>query len=131
MTRPAKLIPPVLVLIHAVLVGWGVLGLVEYTVPATALGLQNPSFPAGLQFLHFASILATGVVFLAGSFTRWRPLPFAMVTLYAVLATICFVETVDFGAFGGGTMRFVPMAIEYLTYLGISAFLLRSGTTRA
>lgn len=82
------------------------------------------------QFLHFASILATGVVFLGGCSTRWRHLPFAMVAMYAVLAMICFIETVDFGAFGGGTTRFVPMTIEYVTYIGLSTFLLRGRADR-
>ncbi|HJK91324.1 MAG TPA: hypothetical protein RMH85_07415 [Polyangiaceae bacterium LLY-WYZ-15_(1-7)] len=130
MSHAAKPFSYVLVLIHAVLIGWGVLGLVEYAYPAASLGLQNASFPPALQFLHFASVLVTGAVFLGGYLTRWRSTPFATVTMYAVLATICFIETVDFGAFGGGWTRFIPMTLEYVTYLGISAFLLRSSTMR-
>lgn len=95
-----------------------------------SLGLQNANFPGGTQFLHFASILVTGVIFLGGYFARWNITPFATVTMYAVLAAICFIETVDFGAFGGGQTRFILMAIEYVTYVGISIFLLRSKTMR-
>lgn len=130
MNHVAKHFPHLLVLIHAVLVGWGVLGLIEYIAPAASLGLQNANFPAGTQFLHFAAILATGAIFLGGYFGRWRQTPFATVVMYAVLATLCFIETVDFGAFGGGQTRFIVMGIEYVTYVGISIFLLRSKTMR-
>ncbi|MEM9457156.1 MAG: hypothetical protein AAGF11_23465 [Myxococcota bacterium] len=95
-----------------------------------ALGLQNAQFPAGTQFLHFAALLGTGWVFLGGYVTRWRHTLFATVVMYAVLATICFIETVDFHAFGGGPTRFIPMVIEYMTYLGLSAYLLRSSAMR-
>lgn len=132
MTSPAaKLFVQVLLVIHAVLTAWGVLGLIEYFFPAAAFGLQDANFPAGThQFIHFASILVTGIVFLGGYFTRWHAMPYATITMYAVLATICFIETLDFGAFGGGPTRFIPMGVEYVTYVGISMFLLRSETIR-
>ena len=130
MNHVAKHFPHLLVLMHAVLVGWGVLGLIEYIAPAASLGLQNANFPAGTQFLHFAAIMATGGIFVGGYFRRWRHTPFATVLMYAVLATLCFIETVDFGAFGGGQTRFIVMGIEYVTYVGISIFLLRSKTMR-
>lgn len=123
-------LPYLLLLISAVLIGWGVLGLLEYFFPSVVLGLQNENFPAGLQFLHFFSILVTGAIFIVGYFTRWRHTPFATVVMYAVLATLCFIETVDFEAFGGGPTRFIPMVIEYIAYLGFSAYLLRSSTMR-
>lgn len=130
MSQAARIFSHVLVVIHAILTGWGVLGLVEYFSPAVSLGLQHANFPAGTQLLHFVSILVTGVIFLGGYFARWSTTPFATVTMYAVLATLCFIETVDFGAFGGGPTRFIPMSIEYVTYVGISIFLLRSETMR-
>lgn len=122
--------PWLLLLISALLAVWGTLGLVEYVFPATALGLQDKDFPAGLQFLHFFSILVTGTIFIAGYAGRWRHTPFATIVMYAVLATLCFIETVDFNAFGGGPTRFIPMAIEYVAYVGLSAYLLRSATMR-
>ncbi len=124
------LMPYLLLLISAVLAIWGVLGLLEYFVPGIALGLQNRNFPAGLQFLHFFSILVTGTVFLVGYFKRWFYTPVATIGMYAVLATLCFVETVDFEAFGGGPTRFIPMTIEYVVYLGLAVYLLRSSTMR-
>lgn len=115
-----------LVGIMFILSGWGVLGLVEYFVPSVELGLQNSQFPAGLQFLHFASILMTGAIFLFGYFTRWTHTPFATVVMFAVLATLCFVETVDFAAFGEPPKSYVIMGIEFATYILLSIYLLRS-----
>jgi hypothetical protein len=120
----------VLLVVSAVLAAWGALGLAEYAFPQLAFGLQNPDFPAGMQFLHFFSILVSGVVFLAGYVVRWAATPFVTVTLYAVLATLCFVETVDFGAFGGGPTRFVPMLIEYAVYVALGIYLLTSPAAR-
>lgn len=122
--------PHALLAISSVLAVWGALGLIEYFAPSVSLGLQDPKFPAGLQFLHFASILATGVIFVGGYLTRWRFTPFAMILMYAVLATLCFIETIDFEAFGGGPARFIPMTVEYAAYVGLSAYLLRSVTMR-
>lgn len=128
MSQIGKLFPYVLVLISVVLTGWGALGLLEYFFSAASLGLQNANFPDGLQFLHFAAILATGAIFLGGYVMRWRHTPFATVVMYAVLATLCFIETVDFQAFGRGPTRFIPMVMEYVAYIGLSAYLLRSST---
>ena len=122
--------PHVLLLLSLALAAWGALGLLEYAYPKASLGLQNPNFPAGLQFLHFFAILITGLVFLLGYVTRWPPTPFATVTMYAILATLCFVETVDFHAFGGGTARFLPMLLEYSMYTVLSAYLLKSQVMR-
>lgn len=118
--------PTILLIISAVLTGWGVAGLLEYSFSSIEIGLQNEKFPAGLQFLHFFSILVTGTVFIVGYIKRWRYTPFATVVLYAVLATLCFIETVDFEAFGGGPTRFIPMTVEFIAYIGFSAYLLRS-----
>ena len=126
MARMLRFMPQLLLLISSALVAWGVLGLVEYGFPEVSLGLQHPNFPAGTQFLHFFAILVTGLVFLMGYYLRWSGTPFVTVTMYAVLATLCFVETVDFGAFGGGARRFIPVAMEYCLYVALSVYLLRS-----
>ena len=126
----ARLMPYLLLLISAVLASWGILGLLEYFVSGVVLGLQNEKFPTGLQFLHFFSILVTGAVFIIGYAKRWPYTPFATIGMYAILATLCFIETVDFQAFGGGPTRFIPMTIEYIVYLALSAYLLRSSTMR-
>ncbi len=128
--QAVHLMPYLLLLISAVLTGWGALGLLEYFIPAVVLGLQNEKFPAGLQFLHFLAIFVTGAIFLGGYFRRWRYTPFATIVMYAILATLCFIETVDFEAFGGGPTRFIPMAVEYVVYVCFSVYLLRSPAMR-
>lgn len=125
-----KFLPPGLFAISAGLLCWGLLGLLEYVFPAISLGLQDNNFPAGLQFLHFFALVMTGAIFVIGYATRWSPTPFATITMYAVLATICFVETMDFGAFGGGTTGIMIMLAEFALYVGLSAYLLRSVAIR-
>lgn len=116
----------VLVFVMVLLAGWGVLGLLEYFFPTIELGLQNAQFPPGLQFIHFVAILLTGSIFLVGYFTKWPATPFATVVMFAVLATICFIETVDFQAFGGPPASYAIMGVEYVTYIGLSVYMLRS-----
>lgn len=120
-----------LVLVKAALLVWGALGLVEYLVPSLAVGLQNPNFPPGTQLLHWILILLTGLIFLFGFALRWTYTPFATITMYATLATLCFIETVDFQAFGGGITRYYVMSAEYLLYLALSAYLLSSSQVQA
>jgi hypothetical protein len=111
--------------------GWGGLGLLEYAVPALSFGLQNSSFPAALQFIHFFAIALTGSIYVFGYLTKWPHTPYASITMYAVLASLCFVETIDFGAFGGGTAGVMTMLVEFSTYLGLSYYLLTSAAIRA
>ncbi len=128
MEKIDKYLPIGLLLISAGLLFWGILGLLEYVFPAAGLGLQNEKFPSGLQFLHFFSVLLTGVIFVFGYLWRWPYTPYATITMYAVLATLCFVETIDFGAFGGGTTGLFIMVMEFVLYVGLSIYLLRSST---
>lgn len=121
-----RFLPKVLLAFSAGLLGWGLLGLLEYVFPTLSLGLQNSSFPNGLQFLHFFAIMLTGAIFFFGYFKQWTYTPYVTITMYAVLATLCFVETIDFGAFGGGTTGVVIMLVEFVTYVGLSTYLLRS-----
>jgi hypothetical protein len=123
--------PFALVFVKGTLLVWGGLGLVEYLAPSVAFGLQNENFPPGTQLLHWILILLTGLVFLLGFATRWKYTPFATITMYATLATLCFVETVDFRAFGDGVERYFVMSAEYLLYLALSAYLLSSSRIRA
>jgi len=91
-----------------------------------AFGLQDTNFPLGTQFLHWLLLLLTGAVFIIGFLLRWRHTPFATIVMYATLATLCFIETVDFNAFGGGSNRFFIMAAEYALYIALSTYLLCS-----
>jgi hypothetical protein len=128
--RLDRFLPRILLAISVALLCWGILGLLEYVFPALGLGLQNESFPAGLQFLHFLALVLTGAIYVFGYLGRWPPTPHATITMYAVLATLCFVETIDFGAFGGGATGVVIMLGEFALYIALSAYLLRSAAIR-
>jgi hypothetical protein len=119
-------LPYALLAVKAVLLLWGIFGLWEYIVPAADFGLQHPNFPRGTQLLHWLLLLLTGTIFVFGFILRWRHTPFATIAMYVALATLCFVETVDFGAFGGGTKSYFIMAGEYAVYIALSTYLLRS-----
>tara|TARA_R100001163_G_C5010026_1_gene156298 strand:+ start:138 stop:566 length:429 start_codon:yes stop_codon:yes gene_type:complete len=125
-----RFLPKLLLAISIFLLCWGLLGLVEYVFPTLNMGLQNSRFPDGLQFAHFFAIILTGAVFVVGYLRKWPYTPFATITMYAVLATLCFVEVMDFGAFGGGTMGVLTMLLEYAMYVGLSTYLLRSKAMR-
>jgi uncharacterized membrane protein YccC len=103
---------------------WGLLGFLEYFWGyAPLLPLQNPEFPQGTQFLHWLAISVSGLVFLAGYGTHWAYTPHAMVVIYAVMATLCFVQTFDFMT---NPSRYLAMVVEYVAYLAIGIFLFRS-----
>ncbi|MBN8291711.1 hypothetical protein JI664_07025 [Rhodobacter sp. NTK016B] len=99
------------------------MGLLQYAHPGLAIGLQDESFPAGRQFLHFFALSLTGLVFVAGYLRRWRATPHTSATMYAVLACLCFIEVMDFGAFGGGAMAVPIMLTEFALYLALSVYL--------
>jgi|GEM_PF-530973 len=121
-----RFLPKGLLVVSAGLLCWGLLGLFEYVFPALNLGLQNSNFPAGLQFIHFFALVLTGSIFVFGYQTQWPHTPYATITMYAVLAAICFIETIDFGAFGGGATGVMIMLMEFALYIGLSTYLLRS-----
>ena len=116
----------VLVAVKGALIVWGILGFVEYFAPSMVFGLQDTNFPRGIQFLHWLLVSLTGSIFVVGFVTRWTHTPFATVTMYATLATLCFVETVDFNAFGGGPARFFIMGAEFALYIALATSLFRS-----
>lgn len=113
-----------LVLVHLGLLVWGVLGFVEYFVPSVPwIDLQNPAFPAGMQFLHWVAIVAGGGTFLFGYVTKWQHTPVAMSLVYTMMATLCAVQTLDMLTNSG---RYLAMALEYIAYVSIVVFLFRS-----
>ena len=119
-----------LLIVSAGLLCWGVLGHLEYMLPGLTMGLQNNSFPAGLQFIHFFALVLTGLFFFLGYLSRWPVTIHASITMYAVLATICFIETIDFGAFGGGATGVMIMLIEFALYVALSIYLRRSAAVQ-
>ncbi|MEM6743301.1 MAG: hypothetical protein AAF676_06145 [Pseudomonadota bacterium] len=130
MTTLDRVLPQALLAVSCGLLLWGLLGLAEYVAPSLGFGLQDEAFPDGLQFLHFFAIAVTGAVFGVGYLARWPATRHATITMYAVLAAICFVETIDFGAFGGGAMAVMIMLGEFVLYAALSTYLLRSDAMR-
>jgi len=115
-----------LFIVKIALLVWGLLGFVEYFFPTISFGLQEPNFPAGTQFLHWFLITLTGSTFVYGFLRRWKYTPFVTITMYVALATMCFIQTVDFHAFGGGATRFFIMSAEFVLYFLLTIYLLRS-----
>ncbi|MBE7440539.1 MAG: hypothetical protein HS115_18960 [Spirochaetales bacterium] len=110
----------VLEIIHLILLIWGFAGMIQYFFPdAPILPLQNPSFPAGVQFLHWFAILSGGLTFLLGS--RWPGArPAAMGAVYAMMATLCAVETLEYLK---SPYKYAAMVAEYMAYTAILLFL--------
>lgn len=108
---------------------WGALGFLEYfTGLAPVAEFQNSQFPKGTQFVHWLLITTSGATMLLGYATRWRYTPFAMVVLFAMLATLCSIETFDFMV---EPSRYRSFATEVVLYIAFSIFLLRSSYMRS
>ena len=117
-----------MLVVHAVLALWGAAGLAELIGPVPSwAAVANPELPAGVLVVHWPAMLGAGSMFVIGYLVRWPSTPAAMVVAYAVLATVCAVET--FGYLTGG-MRFVDMAAEYAAY-GVLIVLLHRGPPAA
>lgn len=103
---------------------WGALGFAEYLVGRPMLvPLQNPNFPAGTQLLHWLLIIACGLSYVTGYSLRWRYTPFAMTIIFAMLASMCFIQTFDFMT---RPDRYIAFAIECVMYIVLSQYLFRS-----
>ena len=106
------------------MLSWGVLGFIEYfTQESIFIPLQNPAFPSGTQFLHWALITLSGATYLYGYLTRWAFTPFAMPIIFGMLASMCFIQTFDFMVAPG---RYFSFVVECCLYIGISVYLFRS-----
>ncbi|WP_171179980.1 hypothetical protein [Ruegeria sp. HKCCD8929] len=117
-----------IVIAAAVMLGWGLLGFLEYfTGLAPLMPLQNPTFPGGTQTVHWVLITLSGATFLAGFFLRWRYTPVAMLVLFASLATMCAIQTFDFLE---NPDRYRNFAHECINYVVISIYLFRSERMR-
>ncbi|MEM6662764.1 MAG: hypothetical protein AAF666_11380 [Pseudomonadota bacterium] len=113
-----------LLLIFTALLVWGVLGFVEYLFGLTLIApLQNANFPPAVQFMHWAALTTAGTIYLAGYALRWRQTPFAMIAVFAMLWTMCVIETFDFMTAGH---RYLVFVAECILYPAIAAFLLKS-----
>jgi len=102
---------------------WGVFGFLEYFFNFSIIPLQNPDFLNGTQFIHWLLITISGVIFLFGFITKWPHTPTAMLVIYAMLATMCFIQTFDMMT---SPNRYIAYTIEIILYIIISVFLFRS-----
>ncbi len=118
-----------LLLAASIMLGWGVLGFIEYFTGVTPpFPLQYAIFPSGIQFIHWLLITLSGSVLLIGYAVRWRYTPLAMIPIFAALATLCAVETFDFMQ---NPSRYWDLVRECAYYVLISIYLLRSKRMRA
>ena len=117
-----------ILLAATVMLGWGVLGFLEYfTDLAPLMPLQNPTFPTGTQFVHWTLITLSGGTLLAGYILRWSYTPVAMIVLFASLATLCAIQTFDFME---NPSRYTDFMRECIYYIIMSIYLFRSKRMR-
>ena len=102
---------------------WGLLGFLEYLFGISIISLQNSDFPSGTQFVHWFLITLSGSMFLFGYVTKSRHTPTAMLVIYAMLGTMCTIQTFDMMT---APNRYVAFAIEIAAYICISIYLLKS-----
>ena len=124
MKLASTLFSHLILLASVVMLSWGVLGFLEYLFGLQLLmPLQNVSFPKGTQFIHWVLITLSGACYLLGYFFRWKYTPLAMIVLFAMLATMCFIQTFDFMT---NPSRYADLVRESTYYLVISVYLLRA-----
>lgn len=124
----ARLIPLLLLVLHAALLVWALLGLAEYVVADPPWPpLANPLFPAWLQLAQWLAVLAASTAFLLGYTLRWPWLPRVMVAAYGVMAVVCALQTTSYLVHPG---RYLDLVIEYGAYLAILVWLFRAPTAR-
>jgi hypothetical protein len=117
-----------LVLVHVLLAVWAVVGLAEMVFAEVPWPrVSNELFPAPVLLAQWLSILVASFLYIAGYLRRWRYTPHAVAVAYAIMATVCAVET--FGYMISDT-RFLAMALEYLAYALILLFLFKAPAMR-
>lgn len=112
-----RILPPLLVVLHAGLLLWAIAGWIEWFAPGVPwTPMSNPLFPSWVLFLHWSAISIASAIFLWGYAGRKRWMPTAMIPAYGLMAVMCFVETIWFLE---SPLRFVAMAAEYVAYITI------------
>jgi hypothetical protein len=118
-----------LLVVHAGLGAWAIVGLAELALHAVPWPrISNPLFSPAMLLWQWSLVATAASVFIVGTLRRWRHTPVAMLCIYGAMALTCAYQTffilVDDG-------RFRAMAIEYLEYMVILAFLFGSRHARA
>ena len=117
-----------IVLASVIMLGWGLLGFLEYfTGLAPLIPLQNETFPVGMQTLHWILITTSGTTYLLGYFLRWSYTPIAMLVMFTALTTMCAVQTFDMLETPDRYVNFVQESVNYII---ISVYLFRSRRMR-
>ena len=117
-----------LVLVHVGLGLWALAGFAELALPHVPwTRLSNPLFSRAMLALQWSLIAFAAATFIAGYVWRWRPTPIAMTFIYGAMALVCAYQTFFILT---APSRFRAMAIEYVEYAVILAFLFLSDHMR-
>jgi membrane-associated HD superfamily phosphohydrolase len=113
-----------LLVVHAGLGLWGVVGFVELANAKVLWpSVTNPELPRWLLWLRWPLSVTAAAVIIGGYFARWRPTPWGMLVIYSGMAAMCAYETFFLLT---NPNRYRAMAFEYLEYAVILAFLFLS-----
>jgi hypothetical protein len=124
-----RVVQGALLLVHAALLLWALVGFAELSfadVPWRRL--SNPLFSRPLLALQWTLIAAASVTLLVGFALRFPYTPAAMAGWYGAMAVTCAYQTFFILTDPG---RFRAMAIEYLEYATVLAYLFLSQSMRA
>jgi hypothetical protein len=125
----ARSIAIFLVVVHAGLGLWALVGFLELGLPETPWNrVSNPLFSRPMLLLQWTLVLLAVVTFITGYLTRWRHTPAAMAGLYGAMTLTCAYQTFFILT---ASSRFRAMAIEYVEYAVILAFLFSSSHMRS
>lgn len=117
-----------LLVIHAGLGIWALVGFIELGIPHVPWSrISNPLFSRSMLLLQWSLIATAASVFIAGYLVRWKFTPLAMLCIYAAMALTCAYQTFFILT---APSRFRAMAIEYVEYGVILVFLFYSSHMR-
>jgi hypothetical protein len=116
----ARIIAALLLVVHAGLGLWALVGFAELLFDVPWSPVSNPLFSPPMLLLQWTLIATASLTFIVGYARRWPPLPKAMLAIYGAMALVCAYQT--FLVLTSPT-RFRAMAIEYAEYTLILLFL--------
>jgi hypothetical protein len=124
-----RVVQGVLLVVHAGLLIWALMGFAELAwMDVPWRRLSNPLFSRPMLALQWSLITAASLAFLVGFALRVPGTPVVMAGLYSAMAATCAYQTFFVLT---DPSRFRAMAIEYLEYAVILAFLFLSPSMRA
>lgn len=117
-----------LLVVHAGLGAWALVGFAELALADVPWKrLSNPLFSRSMLLLQWSLIAVAATTFIAGYLGRWKRTPVAMFVIYGAMALVCAYQTFFILT---SASRFRAMAIEYIEYALILAFLFFSEHAR-